>query len=383
MYLPKRERGMIKKIICVVSAYWFISISLVFINKWLLSDKSVSLNAPISITWFQCAVTAFLCYLTSYAALLLPSHVKFPQLNFSFKTSIEILPLSIIFVSMVCFNNLCLKYLSVSFYFLARSLTTIFNVIFTYLLLNTKTSTKALICCAVIIVGYCAGVIVEGNLGSLSWIGLVFGIASSITCALNSIYTAKCLPKVEGSVWRLTFYNNLNSLFLSIPIIGLLEYQPIKEHLFQTSAYFWFVMIISGIFGFAIGYISTLQIQVTSPLTHNVSGTAKAAAQTVLAVIIYHEIKSISWWLSNIVVLGGSAVYAAVRHVENEKKPKGSMNFNRNDNSFASVVVVGDDDDVNDAKRGLLNFVNNINHNDEDDLYDKSRVLSSSKNSKV
>ncbi|XP_018652198.1 putative solute carrier family 35 member C1 [Schistosoma mansoni] len=218
---------------------------------------------------------------------------------------------------------------------------------------------------------------------SLSWIGLVFGIASSITCALNSIYTAKCLPKVEGSVWRLTFYNNLNSLFLSIPIIGLLEYQPIKEHLFQTSAYFWFVMIISGIFGFAIGYISTLQIQVTSPLTHNVSGTAKAAAQTVLAVIIYHEIKSISWWLSNIVVLGGSAVYAAVRHVENEKKPKGSMNFNRNDNSFASVVVVGDDDDVNDAKRGLLNFVNNNNHNDEDDLYDKSRVLSSSKNSKV
>lgn len=62
----------------------------------------------------------------------------------------------------------------------------------------------------------------------------MFGIASSITCALNSIYTAKCLPKVEGSVWRLTFYNNLNSLFLSIPIIGLLEYQPIKEHFFHT-----------------------------------------------------------------------------------------------------------------------------------------------------
>ncbi|CAH8581113.1 unnamed protein product [Schistosoma curassoni] len=384
MYLPKRERRMIKKIICVVSAYWFISISLVFINKWLLSDKSVSLNAPIFITWFQCAVTAFLCYLTSYLAMLLPSHVKFPQLNFSFKTSIEILPLSIIFVSMVCFNNLCLKYLSVSFYFLARSLTTIFNVIFTYLLLNTKTSTKALICCAAIIVGYCAGVIVEGNLGSLSWIGLVFGIASSITCALNSIYTAKCLPKVEGSVWRLTFYNNLNSLFLSIPIIGLLEYQPIKEHFFHTSAYFWFIMVISGIFGFAIGYISTLQIQVTSPLTHNVSGTAKAAAQTVLAVIIYHEIKSISWWLSNIVVLGGSAVYAAVRHIEHEQKSKGSMNFNRNDNYFTSVVVVGSDDkDVDDAKHGLLNFVNNDNRNDEDDLYDKNRVLSSSKDSLV
>lgn len=143
-------------------------------------------------------------------------------------------------------------------------------------------------------------------------------------------------------------------------------------------------MVISGIFGFAIGYISTLQIQVTSPLTHNVSGTAKAAAQTVLAVIIYHEIKSISWWLSNIVVLGGSAVYAAVRHIEHEQKSKGSMNFNRNDNYFTSVVVVGSDDkDVDDAKHSLLNFVNNDNRNDEDDLYDKNRVLSSSKDSLV
>ncbi|CAH8520150.1 unnamed protein product, partial [Schistosoma turkestanicum] len=353
MYLPRRERGMIKKIIFVVSAYWIISISLVFINKWLLSDKSVSINAPIFITWFQCAVTACLCYLTSHAALLLPSHVKFPPLNFSLKTSIEVLPLSIIFVSMVCFNNLCLKYLSVSFYFLARSLTTIFNVIFTYLLLNTKTSVRALICCAVIILGYCSGVIVEGNLGSLNWIGLMFGVASSITCALNSIYTAKCLPKVEGSVWRLTLYNNLNSIVLLIPMIGLLEYQPIKEHLFHVSVYFWFIMVISGIFGFSIGYISTLQIQVTSPLTHNVSGTAKAAAQTVLAVIVYHEIKSLSWWLSNVVVLGGSAVYAAVRHLENEQKSKGSVNFNRNDNnSFASVIVVGGGDDHN-AKRDL------------------------------
>ena len=38
--------------------------------------------------------------------------------------------------------------------------------------------------------------------------------------------------------------------------------------------------------GFAIGYVTALQIQVTSPLGHNISGTAKAAAQTILAVIM-------------------------------------------------------------------------------------------------
>ncbi|CAH8854757.1 unnamed protein product [Trichobilharzia szidati] len=376
MYMPRRSKEMVIKVILVVSAYWFISISLVFINKWLLSDKSVSLKAPLFITWFQCIVTALLCYLASYAALLLPSRVKFPQLNFSVRTSIEVLPLSLIFVAMVSFNNLCLKYLNVSFYFLARSLTTIFNVIFTYLLLNTKTSTKAMLCCAVIIIGYCGGVIIEGNLGSLNWLGLIFGIASSVTCALNSIYTAKCLPKVEGSVWRLTFYNNLNSIFLSIPIIGVLEYVPIKEELFNTGLYFWFIMLISGIFGFAIGYVSTLQIQVTSPLTHNVSGTAKAAAQTVLAVIIYHEVKSISWWLSNVVVLGGSALYAAVRHSEGGQKLK----------TTADVIQTNDPyGDVEESKQSLINnLVTNTTDDDDNDnhLFDRN-ILPSSQISSV
>ena len=91
-------------------------------------------------------------------------------------------------------------------------------------------------------------------------------------------------------------------------------------HFVSFSFMFWSMMIVSGIFGFAIGYVSTLQIQVTSPLTHNVSGTAKAAAQTVLAVLIYHEIRSISWWLSNAIVVFASGAYAYVRHRESLNK---------------------------------------------------------------
>lgn len=57
-------------------------------------------------------------------------------------------------------------------------------------------------------------------------------------------------------------------------------------------------------------------MQVTSPLTHNISGTAKAAAQTVLATQVNAEIKSFMWWVSNVVVLLGSAAYARVRQLE-------------------------------------------------------------------
>ena len=75
-------------------------------------------------------------------------------------------------------------------------------------------------------------------------------------------------------------------------------------------------MTTSGLFGFAIGFITGLQIQFTSPLTHNISGTAKACAQTVIACLYFHEVKSILWWVSNVVVMGGSGAYTEVRRRE-------------------------------------------------------------------
>ena len=42
---------------------------------------------------------------------------------------LQVLPLSIVFVGMVVFNNLTLKYLGVAFYNVGRSLTTVFNVV--------------------------------------------------------------------------------------------------------------------------------------------------------------------------------------------------------------------------------------------------------------
>ena len=57
----------------------------------------------------------------------------------------------------------------------------------------------------------------------------------------------------------------------------------------------------------------------TSPLTHSVSGTAKAAAQTVLATQLASESKSYMWWLSNAMVLLGSVVYTRAKQLDMEK----------------------------------------------------------------
>ncbi len=61
----------------------------------------------------------------------------------------------------------------------------------------------------------------------------------------------------------------------------------------------------------------------TSPLTHSVSGTAKAAAQTVLATHLGSEEKTVMWWASNVLVLAGSLAYTKVRQMEIVERSKG------------------------------------------------------------
>ena len=67
---------------------------------------------------------------------------------------------------MITFNNLCLKFVGVSFYYISRSLTTVFNVIMSYVILGQKTSIKAIVCCAIIVLGFYLGVDEEGNAGT-------------------------------------------------------------------------------------------------------------------------------------------------------------------------------------------------------------------------
>ena len=54
------------------------------------------------------------------------------------------LPLSVLFTGTIAFNNLSLKYVDVAFYYIGRSLTTVFNVILTYLILGECVTNKSM-----------------------------------------------------------------------------------------------------------------------------------------------------------------------------------------------------------------------------------------------
>lgn len=99
--------------------------------------------------------------------------------------------------------------------------------------------------------------------GSLSVIGVVYGVLASLFVALNAIYTKKTLSRVGDSIWRLTMYNNLNAFFIFIPLMlfnGELGVIPYFEYI--GTFHFWAMMCLSGFFGFIMGYVTGWQIQV-------------------------------------------------------------------------------------------------------------------------
>uniref|UniRef100_A0A1A8HDW1 Solute carrier family 35, member C1 n=1 Tax=Nothobranchius korthausae TaxID=1143690 RepID=A0A1A8HDW1_9TELE len=306
------------RIAAVVALYWFISITMVFLNNYLLDNQD--LDAPLFVTFYQCVVTVGLCWLMQLVSSMCPGTVNFPSVKFDMKTSREVLPLSIVFIGMITFNNLCLKYVGVAFYTVGRSLSTVFNVLLSYVILKQTTSLQALTCCGIILGGFWLGIDQEGLAGSLSWTGVFFGVLASACVSLNAIYTKKVMPAVDGSIWKLSYYNNINACILFLPLIFMFgEAGKIANFTHLTDLGFWGMMTLGGVFGFAIGYVTGLQIKFTSPLTHNVSGTAKACAQTVIAVVYNSSSKSLLWWTSNMMVLGGSSAYTWVKSREMKK----------------------------------------------------------------
>uniref|UniRef100_A0A914ICB5 GDP-fucose transporter 1 n=1 Tax=Globodera rostochiensis TaxID=31243 RepID=A0A914ICB5_GLORO len=299
---PKSLVQRYSEIVAAVFAYWTCSISLVFLNKHLLSSPDLKLNAPLFVTWYQCIISFVLCLLCSRLSKWVPRLISFPDMPIDLRLSREVLPLSLVFVAMITFNNfvqcgLFLPYPGPD---------------------HLQTGIALLL---LIVAGFLLGVNQEDVAGTLSINGVIYGVLASLFVALNAIFTKKTLPTVGDSIWRMTMYNNLNACLLFPPLMllaGEFGEVPYSPHIVKFN--FWAMMSLGGFFGFIMGYVTGWQIQVTSALTHNISGTAKAAAQTVIAVAWWREFKPILWWLSNAVVLVGSAAYTWVQKKDMDRK---------------------------------------------------------------
>ncbi|KAG8430208.1 hypothetical protein GDO86_018242 [Hymenochirus boettgeri] len=65
------------KITLVVMLYWFISITMVFLNKYLLDSPSLKLDAPLFVTFYRVLVTSFYPLYLKVLRTVLPLSVVF------------------------------------------------------------------------------------------------------------------------------------------------------------------------------------------------------------------------------------------------------------------------------------------------------------------
>ena len=245
---------------------------------------------------------------------------EFPIVEYSFNTAKDVLLLSLIFVCMITFNNVCLQHVHVSFYNVARSLSIVFNVIFSYLILKEVTNMRLMITLVIVLIGFYAGV--DGEV-EFSLFGTLSGVLASVFVSLNGIYNVDTLKYLEKQYIGkdkdeiknvLIYYNNLNSCVLFLPFIAIFEYDKIIENydkLFSLS--FWFTMTITGLMGFGISYVTVMQLQAVGALSHNISGTAKAAFQSLLAFYIWGNQATFKGILGIFLVLLGSALYTCTK----------------------------------------------------------------------
>lgn len=121
-----------------------------------------------------------------------------PPFEFKLELAKIVMPVTILYVSMIIANNVCLHYVEVSFYQAARSLTILFTILFTYLLTKKLASQNCLIACGVVIVGYFISAITEIN---VSIPGLIYGVLSSVFVSLYGISVKSIIEELNDNHW--------------------------------------------------------------------------------------------------------------------------------------------------------------------------------------
>ncbi|WAQ88726.1 hypothetical protein PtA15_10A145 [Puccinia triticina] len=309
-----------------VSFYLVAALVMVFVNKWVLNSVSV----PIFLLFCQLVIAVVLLKLSHIFGL-----IKLPQKTFrslfnsatQFKLLKSISPMVLINVSGLIFNTYCLKFVDASFYQVARGLILPFTIFASHMFLGTRASIKIYISVGIVCMGFMLGVSSERF--TVSHLGVLLGILSSVTTAIHAIIVKQTLEKVPSTI-ALTYYSNGLSALIVLPLIFLVGETPTIFALFSDGydrfRTFFLGTLITGLFGFFICIAGLLSIKVTSPVTHMISSAVRGVIQTILGAVVFSD-KITSGRVTGIgMILVGSIYYTWVKDqelIQQQAKPAG------------------------------------------------------------
>jgi GDP-fucose transporter C1 len=295
-----------------VTFYMSVSLALVFLNRFVLTDKTEKAGA-LFMSWYQ-FVVAYICILIITVFFPnVPLLNLFPPIRYKWSVVLQVLPVSIAYLMMIGFNNKCLEYVSVSGYQIARSLTILFSIILSFIFQGQRTSLRACGACLGVVAGFLCGV--QGDV-DLSLKGGFYGVCSSCFLATYTIVVKKVISHLDDNEFLLIEYNTPIAIIVLAPFVWFSgEFDILKE---PRTRHFWIMQTVTGVVGFVINIAIFLNIKYTTPLTHNLSGTLKACLQTLLAFVFFPKGETMTPLkaLGTALVIGFSAYYAFVRKAE-------------------------------------------------------------------
>ena len=309
---PTESQSRFFLVAVVILSYWVVAMAMVFINKQLISGHDSGVDISVFIVWVQTFIGVSSVMVLRLIRTYLKLKCDLPLFHLKSLLDQDMILASMLFTGTLIFNNLMLKYISVAFYQLARSLTLIFVILFSSLVLGEKVSWKIISSCALIILGFYIGVDEEIFSQGLHALGVIYGIAASVTAALCGVFYKRVQVRENPGSLQMTFNNQLISFIALSPLLySTSQLSDFLQSPLASNPTVAFLLMLSGFASILMGWVSAYLISLTSPLTHNISINTKSVLQTLLAVLWSGETRSFSWWLGNALVMGGIGTYTA------------------------------------------------------------------------
>ncbi|KAI8586027.1 hypothetical protein BDZ88DRAFT_400360 [Geranomyces variabilis] len=159
---------------------------------------------------------------------------------------------------------------------------------------------------------------------------VVLGALSSATTAIHTIVIKNAIKGTENMT-GLVYYTSLFSAAALLPVMllngevaclhSLQDFRVIGECI--PSARFFCLAVCCRCGCFSIGFMlnvgSFFQIQVTSPVTHVISSSARSVLPAFIAVALFHNTLTAARGGSILVITIGSALYTFVKHQDTKK----------------------------------------------------------------
>ncbi|KAH7152689.1 hypothetical protein EDB81DRAFT_432012 [Dactylonectria macrodidyma] len=264
---------------------------------------------------------------------------------------VAILPLTMARLVGILAKTYCLASVNASVYQIARGLLLPFTLLLSLLVLRPRPyyPPLSLAGCAVVMSGFGAGMSADYSQMLTSGKGVLLGIGSSFTTAVESVVVKRFLGKGDEGMWQMVWMSNALAVLFYIPLLPLSgELSTINALMSATAEQegpsvnkFLGTAVLTGFSGFLLTIATFMQISVTSPTTHMIVTAARGVAQSSLAIVLLGETLTADRAGSMMLILGGSALYgwAKDRHMQSKKPPADYLPVSRDEPAVAEMEM--------------------------------------------